>query len=180
MNRSGPELARVTGAQPVHLRCSRPPKPWPPGATPPRSPACPARVEAVRVPIAPAVGRVTAESVWAERSSPAFDSAAMDGIAVRAADTVRATETKPVLVEPEDFEVVDTGDPMPVGYDAVVMREHVHLTPSGQAELRAAVPPTSTSARSARTSAPTSSCCPKATGSARSTSPPRPPPAPSS
>ncbi len=88
-----------------------------------------------------AVGRVTAESVWAERSSPAFDSAAMDGIAVRAADTVRATETNPVLIEPEDFEVVDTGDPMPVGYDAVVMREHVHLTPSGQAELRAAVAP---------------------------------------
>ena len=69
---------------------------------------------------------------------------------------------------------------MPVGYDAVVMREHVHLTPTGQAELRAAVPPTSTSARSARTSAPTSCCCPKATVSARSTSRPRPPPAPSS
>jgi putative molybdopterin biosynthesis protein len=102
---------------------------------------CPPRVQAVRLPVAEATGRVTAESVWAKRSSPAFDSAAMDGIALRAADTVRATETNPVLIEPGDFEVVDTGDPMPVAYDAVVMREHVHLTPSGRAELREAVPP---------------------------------------
>ena len=73
------------------------------------------------------------------RSSPAFDSAAMDGIAVRAAETVGAAETTPVLLD--DFAVVDTGDPLPAGYDAVVMREHVHHTPDGRAELRAAVPP---------------------------------------
>ena len=46
---------------------------------------CPPRVDAVLLPVGEAVGRVTAESVWARRSSPAFDSAAMDGIAVRAA-----------------------------------------------------------------------------------------------
>ncbi|CAM3308042.1 molybdopterin biosynthesis protein [Kibdelosporangium persicum] len=99
---------------------------------------CPARVETVRVSVGEAVGRVTAEPVWARRSSPAFDSSAMDGIAVRASGTVGATETTPVVVT--DFEVVDTGDPLPPGYDAVVMREHVHRTPEG-AELRAAVPP---------------------------------------
>ncbi|MFI7452368.1 molybdopterin biosynthesis protein [Nonomuraea sp. NPDC049714] len=102
---------------------------------------CPARVGPVRVPVAAAVGRVTAEPVWALRSSPAFDSAAMDGIAVRAADTVGAAETSPVLLAAGDFDVVDTGDPLPDGYDAVVMREHVHRTPDGEAELRAAVPP---------------------------------------
>ncbi|MFI7706176.1 molybdopterin biosynthesis protein [Nonomuraea sp. NPDC049480] len=102
---------------------------------------CPARVDAVRVPVGAAVGRVTAEPVWALRSSPAFDSAAMDGIAVRAADTVGAAETSPVLLAAGDFEVVDTGDPLPDGYDAVVMREHVHRTADGRAELRAAVPP---------------------------------------
>jgi len=100
---------------------------------------CPPRVDAVLLPVAEAVGRVTAESVWARRSSPAFDSAAMDGIAVRAAETVGAAETTPVLLD--DFAVVDTGDPLPSGYDAVVMREHVHHTPHGHAELRAAVPP---------------------------------------
>ncbi len=99
---------------------------------------CPARVDAIRVPVGEAVGRVTAEPVWARRSSPAFDSAAMDGIAVRAADTVGAAETTPV--ELTDFAVVDTGDPLPAGYDAVVMREDVHHT-TGGAEVRAAVPP---------------------------------------
>ncbi|MCI2416865.1 molybdopterin biosynthesis protein [Saccharopolyspora sp. K220] len=102
---------------------------------------CPARVNVVHVPVAAAVGRVTAEPVWARRSSPAFDSAGMDGIAVRAADTVGAAETTPVLLAPSDFEVVDTGDPLPLGYDAVVMREQVHRTEHGEAELRAAVPP---------------------------------------
>ena len=100
---------------------------------------CPPRVEAVLMRVEEAVGRVTAESVWAMRSSPAFDSAAMDGIAVRAAETVGAAETTPVLLA--DFAVVDTGDPLPTGYDAVVMREHVHHTSDGRAELRAAVPP---------------------------------------
>ncbi|MFI6631032.1 molybdopterin biosynthesis protein [Nonomuraea fuscirosea] len=102
---------------------------------------CRARVDPVRMPVGAAVGRVTAEPVWALRSSPAFDAAAMDGIAVRATDTVGAADTTPVLLAAGDFAVVDTGDPLPEGYDAVVMREHVHRTPDGEAELRAAVPP---------------------------------------
>ncbi|MFC4857831.1 molybdopterin biosynthesis protein [Actinophytocola glycyrrhizae] len=99
---------------------------------------CPPRVGVVGVPVGEAVGRVTAAPVWARRSSPAFDSSGMDGIAVRAADTVGAAETTPVLLT--DFAVVDTGDPLPVGYDAVVMREHVHRV-GDAAEVRAAVPP---------------------------------------
>ncbi|WP_433288945.1 molybdopterin biosynthesis protein [Pseudonocardia sp. CA-142604] len=100
---------------------------------------CPARVDVVRVPIGDAIGRVTAEPVRARRSSPAFDSAAMDGIAVHAADTVGAAETTPVRLT--DFVVVDTGDPLPEGYDAVIMREHVHRLSDGTAEVRAATPP---------------------------------------
>jgi putative molybdopterin biosynthesis protein len=99
---------------------------------------CPERVEPVSAPLDAAVGRVTAEPVWATRSSPAFDSAAMDGIAVRAADTAGASETVPVLLA--DSVVVDTGDPLPAGYDAVVMREHVHRV-GDRAEIRGAVPP---------------------------------------
>jgi len=105
---------------------------------------CPARLPAIRVPVEDAAGRVTAEPVWATRSSPPFDAAGMDGIAVRAADTFGASETTPVHLKPDDYDVVDTGDPMPAGRDAVVMREHVHYTgamPDAAAELRAAVPP---------------------------------------
>jgi putative molybdopterin biosynthesis protein len=101
---------------------------------------CPHRVATARMALADAVGRVTAEPVWATRSSPPFDAAAMDGIALRAADTVGASETAPVLLEPDAYAVVDTGDPMPDGFDAVVMREHVHYE-GEHAELRAAVPP---------------------------------------
>ena len=101
---------------------------------------CPERLEAVRVPLDQAVGRVTAEPVWAARSSPPFDAAAMDGIAVRAADTVGAGETSPVRLDGDRYEVVDTGDPMPDGRDAVVMREQVHQT-GGGVELRSAAAP---------------------------------------
>ena len=101
---------------------------------------CPARLPAHRVPLAQATGRVTAEPVWATRSSPPFDAAGMDGIAVRAADTLGASETTPVFLAPAAYDVVDTGDPMPDGRDAVVMREHVHYA-GATAELRAAVPP---------------------------------------
>ena len=112
-----------------------------------RGAGCPERLEVVRIPVDRAVGRVTAEAVWARRSSPPFDAAAMDGIAVRAADTVGAAETSPVLLGPEMYEVVDTGDPMPPGRDAVVMREQVHWLGAGgeddpaDVELRAAAAP---------------------------------------
>ncbi len=101
---------------------------------------CPQRVPTARMTLADAVGRVTAEPVWATRSSPPFDAAAMDGIAVRAADTVGASESAAVLLERDAYAIVDTGDPLPDGFDAVVMREHVHYE-GERAELRAAVTP---------------------------------------
>ena len=54
---------------------------------------------------------------------------------------MRAGETTPVWLDEGAYDVVDTGDPMPDGRDAVVMREHVHYDASGRAELRAAVAP---------------------------------------
>src|SRR5918998_6939346 len=78
------------------------------------------RLDAVDLPLGDALGRVTAAPVWALRSSPAYDAAAMDGIAVRAADTLGATETAPRRVP--GFAGVDTGDALPDGLDAGVMR----------------------------------------------------------
>jgi putative molybdopterin biosynthesis protein len=102
---------------------------------------CPQRVEAVRLSLPEAVGRVTAAPVWATRSSPSFDASAMDGVAVRAADTVGASESTPVWLGADAYVVVDTGDPLPEGFDAVVMREHVHYDDGRRAELRSAVAP---------------------------------------
>jgi molybdopterin molybdotransferase/putative molybdopterin biosynthesis protein len=101
---------------------------------------CPERLEVVRLPLAQAVGRVTAEPVWATRSSPPFDAAAMDGIAAHSADTIGASETSPVRLEAGSFEIVDTGDPIPSDFDAVVMREDVHEVEGG-VELQSAAAP---------------------------------------
>ena len=48
------------------------------------------------VPLSEANGRVTAAAVWARLSSPHYHAAAMDGYAVRAEDTVGASEGRPV------------------------------------------------------------------------------------
>src|SRR5690625_3999277 len=102
---------------------------------------CPQRLEAVSVALAHAVGRVTAEPVWATRSSPVSDLAAMDGIAVRAQETTEASPTTPLRLSSGAFTVVDTGDPIPDGHDAVVMREHLHHVEGEAVEILSAVPP---------------------------------------
>ena len=73
-------------------------------------------------------GRVTAEPIWAKISSPHYHAAAMDGYAVRAEETHGATETSPkLLAVGTQAIVVDTGDPLPAGNNAVIMIEHTHL-----------------------------------------------------
>ncbi|MBI5073937.1 MAG: molybdopterin biosynthesis protein [Nitrospirae bacterium] len=74
-----------------------------------------------------ALGRVTAEAVFARVSSPFYHSAAMDGFAVRFSDTFGASETGPKsLLLPLDAVYVDTGDPIPDGFNAVIMIEDVN------------------------------------------------------
>ena len=97
---------------------------------------------AEEVPVQEAGGRVTASPIWVRMSSPHYDSAAMDGIAVRAADTTGASETSPArLTVGEQAAWVDTGDPVPDGYNAVVMVEHVHEVDEATIEVQAPVPP---------------------------------------
>lgn len=73
-------------------------------------------------------GRITAEAVFARYSSPFYHSAAMDGYAVRFKDTFTASEKQPVRLKlNEDFVYVDTGDPLPKGFNAVIMIEDVNL-----------------------------------------------------
>lgn len=72
------------------------------------------------------LGRITAEPVFAKYSSPNFNAAAMDGIAVRAKDTYGASEVNPIILKKEvHYKYVDTGDPITDPYDAVIMIEDV-------------------------------------------------------
>lgn len=125
-----------------------------------------APLEGEQVPVAEAAGRVTAEPIWASLSSPHYHASAMDGYAVRAADTRGATETRPIQMElverraerlPEGArrpaQPVNTGNPLPLWADAVIMVEDVQLldrqgrpvSTTGEGgtliEVRAAVPP---------------------------------------
>jgi len=85
----------------------------------------------VRVIVEDALGRVTAEPVWARRSSPAFPAAAMDGIAVASQDTGAAREADPLRLARATFDVVDTGDPLPAGRDAVIPGERLTFRDDG-------------------------------------------------
>ena len=87
-----------------------------------------------------AVGRVLAQNVISKTDVPPFDRSGVDGYAVRARDTFRASELKPVRLRligsadvgrPSKLVVwrgeavkIMTGAQMPKGADAVVMVEH--------------------------------------------------------
>ncbi len=88
-----------------------------------------------------ALGRVTAAAVYARRCCPHYCAAAMDGIALMAEKTFGAAENTPVVLSPEDYQYIDTGDPLPEKYDCVIMIEDVIETSGGQIMLyKAAVP----------------------------------------
>jgi putative molybdopterin biosynthesis protein len=89
-----------------------------------------------------ALGRATAEPVFARLSVPHYHAAAMDGIAVRAEDTLGASETSPLhLALGTQATWVDTGDPLPAETNAVIMAEHVQELDNGRLEILAAVAP---------------------------------------
>ena len=73
-----------------------------------------------------AVGRVTAEPVWAKISSPHYHASAMDGFAVRAHETDGALTTAPLtLLYHKQTSYVDTGDPLPEWANAVIPIENI-------------------------------------------------------
>jgi putative molybdopterin biosynthesis protein len=98
-------------------------------------------VAAEMVDVIHARGRVTAAAIAAARSWPHYHAAAMDGIAVTAADTVGASESAPRrLGVARDAEFINTGDALPAGRDAVVKIEEVAVCGS-EVEITCAAAP---------------------------------------
>ena len=93
------------------------------------------------IPVYESCGRVTAEAVYAHICAPHYTASAMDGVAVCARDTFGATETTPVTLHPEQFTVLDTGDPVPEGRDAVIMVEDLVKNEDGSITIHAAAAP---------------------------------------
>ncbi|TFH35073.1 MAG: molybdopterin biosynthesis protein, partial [Anaerolineales bacterium] len=90
-----------------------------------------------------ALGRVTADPIWARRSSPHYHAAAMDGYALRSNETIGVSDRKPKVLNLEtQCEYVDTGDALPSQYDAVLPVEVVELLQEERAiRIYQAVPP---------------------------------------
>jgi putative molybdopterin biosynthesis protein len=94
------------------------------------------KLKAETIPSTAAAGRVLSHPAFARVSSPACHTAAMDGIAVRSAETFGASESSPLdLVEGGQAVFVNTGNAMPQGFDAVIMIENVQHNEQ-QASLR--------------------------------------------
>jgi molybdopterin molybdotransferase len=79
-----------------------------------------------------ASGRVLAEDIIAQEDLPRFDKSAVDGYAIKSADSVGASQFKPATFQLTDNqEITDkqakqvwTGNPIPKGANAVVMLEN--------------------------------------------------------
>ena len=97
--------------------------------------------DAETVSVQGADGRITARPVYAHGCAPHYAASAMDGVAVHAADTFGATDTTPVTLAPDRFQMVDTGDPVPEGFDAVIMVEEIVPRPDGSITLHGAAAP---------------------------------------
>ena len=100
-----------------------------------------------------AEGLVLAVEVVAAEQVPPFENSAVDGYAVRAADTVAVPVEMPVVAEVAAGAATDrvlqageairimTGAPMPAGADAVVMVEETERVGEGRVLVRATVAP---------------------------------------
>lgn len=87
------------------------------------------------------LGRITSRPVSALLSSPFYHSAAMDGYAVRFTDTFGASERSPVRLKiGRDAMGVNTGEPLPDGFNAVIMIEDVYER-EGEIVIHSPVPP---------------------------------------
>jgi molybdopterin molybdotransferase len=98
--------------------------------------SAPAPVGSERIAIEAAIGRTLAEDIHALRTQPPFANSAMDGYALRAADTAPAPARLRVIgesaagrafagrVEAQQAVRIFTGAPMPDGADAVLIQEN--------------------------------------------------------
>ncbi|MGQ9565027.1 MAG: molybdopterin molybdotransferase MoeA [Candidatus Bathyarchaeales archaeon] len=93
----------------------------------------PKRLGAVMVPLHEALNRIAAQDIIAEKDLPSFNRSAVDGYAVKATDTMNATQFNPKILQITSDEtirkgeakIIWTGKPLPSGADAVIMLEHV-------------------------------------------------------
>ncbi len=87
------------------------------------------------------LGLSTAVPVFAKASSPSYNAAAMDGIAVHFQDVATASEASPIHLQADRFVPVNTGNALPPAFDAVVMIEDVHYLSEDIVEITSPATP---------------------------------------
>ncbi|MEG2677197.1 MAG: molybdopterin biosynthesis protein, partial [Oscillospiraceae bacterium] len=102
---------------------------------------CSGGMKTERVSVRDAMGRYTADAVYAEICAPHYNACAMDGIALDASLTFGSSETTPSLLRECDFVRVDTGDPLPENSNCVIMIEDVVECGNGEIRLYSAAAP---------------------------------------
>ncbi len=104
-------------------------------------------LEPESIPLDQALGRISAEPIWAQISSPHYHASAMDGYALQAAETEGASDRNPVeLIVGPQTQYVDTGDPLPEWADSVIPIEDLEVlsdTPKPQEKSIRLMAPTS-------------------------------------
>ncbi len=89
-----------------------------------------------------ALGRVTSIPVFARLSMPGYHAAAMDGIAVQAESTFGASDQSPYKLKPGiDYFNINTGSPLPAGFNAVIKIEDIQLLEDNSVEIIAPATP---------------------------------------
>jgi molybdopterin molybdotransferase len=96
----------------------------------------------VAVPLNEALHRVLATDLTAKEDLPRFDKSAVDGYALKAQDTIGASQFKPITFQLTESEEISskqakeiwTGNPLPKGADAVIMIENTKKT-GGELEV---------------------------------------------
>lgn len=84
------------------------------------------------IPLGKALNRILAIDIFAEEHLPRFDKSAVDGYAVRAEETIGASQFKPIIfhltrekeVNSKQAREIWTGSPLPKGANAVIMIEN--------------------------------------------------------
>lgn len=98
------------------------------------------RFETIKV--ADALHRVTAKPIMARLSLPMYPVSAMDGITIIANKSFAASDQNPLLLElDKDYVVVDTGDPLPEGFDTVIKIEDLQIVDETKVSIMAPAAP---------------------------------------
>ncbi|ABR49307.1 molybdenum cofactor synthesis domain [Alkaliphilus metalliredigens QYMF] len=88
------------------------------------------------------LNRITTDPIFAKKSSPNYNAAAMDGVAIICSRTYGVSEKEPIrLISPRDFIYINTGGVIQEPYDGVIMIEDIVEIDQNTIEIHEAAKP---------------------------------------